>query len=294
MFIEAILAAGAVAVCSLIGALFFGDSRRLSGMERYIIPAAVGVFLSLVLFELIPETLHSNETWGGVMVAAGFIIFYVLAYELHRHFHLKNLDDHDCDRRGAANLLLIGDAVHNVADGVILGAAFLIDPALGVATAVGLALHEIPQEIVEFGVLIRGGYSRFEAAWRNLLSASSIIIGTAGTLLLATHAEEYIWIITGLAAGNLLYIAATDLLPRVHGNLNNYSSFWNTVMAMVAGFAIMTTVLVYTHETFGHGHDHTDDMEHAGDHTEDDHHEDHHDHDEHDEDHIHGEHGHVH
>ncbi len=255
MLIEAILVAGAVALCSLVGAFFFGNSRHLEGMERYIIPAAVGVFLSLTLFELIPETLHSNETWGGVMVAAGFISFYVLGYVLHRYFHDRAHEDKDCDRRGAANLLLIGDAVHNLADGVILGSAFLIDPTVGVAVAIGLALHEIPQEIVEFGVLVRGGYSRIEAAWRNLISASTIVIGTVLTILLAASAEEYVWVITGLAAGNLLYIAASDLLPRVHGTLEGYKSFWYTVLALILGFVIMTSVMVYTHENFGHSHD---------------------------------------
>lgn len=267
MVIEAILAAGAVALCSLIGALFFGDSRRLVGAARYVIPAAVGVFLSLALFELIPETLHASETWGGVMVAAGFISFYILSYFLHDYFHRRH--EENCERKGAATLLLIGDAVHNIADGVILGAAFLINPAVGVATAVGLALHEIPQEIVEFGVLVRAGYTRLEAAARNLASASSIILGTLATLALAEHAEEGIWIVTGLAAGNLLYLAASDLLPRIHGTLPNYGSFWNTVVAMIVGFTIMTGTLVWTHETFGHGHeeehletelDHVDDL----------------------------------
>lgn len=258
MFFEATLAAALVALSSLIGVFFFGNNRRLTGIERYVVPTAVGVFLSLVLFELIPETLHSNETWGGVMVAVGFIAFYILSYELHRYFHRREEDDKDCDRKGAATLLLIGDAIHNVADGVILGAAFLVNPALGVSVAVGLALHEIPQEIVEFGVLVRGGYSKTKAALLNLLSASSIIVGTVLTLLLAAALEEYIWVITGLAAGNLLYIAASDLLPRIHGNLKNYQSFWFTVFSLILGFVLMTAVLVYTHTTFGHGYEHED------------------------------------
>lgn len=255
MLIEAILLASGVALCSLVGVFFFGNSGRLEGIERYVIPTAVGVFLSLVLFELIPETLHSNETWGGVAVAFGFVLFYVLSYELHRYFHRQDENDKDCSRKGAATLLLIGDAVHNVADGIILGAAFLIEPALGAAVTVGLALHEIPQEIVEFGVLVRGGYSKFKAAWLNLLSASSIILGTAFTIIFAASLEEYVWIITGIAAGNLLFIAASDLLPRIHGTLKSYRSFWYTLAALVVGFVAMTSVLVYTHETFGHGQD---------------------------------------
>jgi len=263
MFIEAILASVAVATCSLVGVFFFGNNKRLDGAEKYIIPGAVGVFLSLVLFELIPETLHANEVWGGIAISLGFIFFYVLSYELHRYFHRSHNEQNsaDCDRKAAATLLLIGDGIHNIADGVILGAAFLINPAVGTATAIGLALHEIPQEIVEFGVLVRGGYSRFGAAWRNLISASTIILGTALTLILAEISEEYIWIITGVAAGNLLYLAATDLLPRVHGTLKNYGSFWLTVASIVIGFTVMTSVLIYVHEHFGHGHDHNDHSE---------------------------------
>ena len=82
MFFEAISASLLVALCSLIGALFFGNSRKLEGVEKFVIPVAVGVFLSLVLFELIPETLHTNETWGGIAVAVGFILFYILSYIL--------------------------------------------------------------------------------------------------------------------------------------------------------------------------------------------------------------------
>lgn len=264
MFFEAILAATAVALCSLVGALFFGNSRRLEGIEKFVIPTAVGVFLSLVLFELIPETLAANETWGGVAVAVGFILFYILSYELHRYFHAREEDDKHCRQRGAATLLLVGDAIHNIADGVILGAAFLVNPALGTAVAVGLALHEIPQEIVEFGVLVRGGYTRLQAALLNLLSASSIILGTVITLMLSEHMAEYVWIITGIAAGNLLFIAASDLLPKVHGNLKSYGSFWTTLLALVLGFIIMTSTLIYTHETFGHGHtgeeEHSDEL----------------------------------
>ncbi|MEX2341242.1 MAG: ZIP family metal transporter [Candidatus Paceibacterota bacterium] len=283
MFFEAIFAAAAVALCSLIGALFFGNSRKLEGVERYVIPTAVGVFLSLVLFELIPETLEANATWGGVAVAVGFILFYILSYELHRYFHTKEDDDKLCQRKGAATLLLIGDSVHNITDGVILGAAFLINPALGAAVAVGLALHEIPQEIVEFGVLVRGGYSRLKAALLNLLSASSIIVGTALTLILADHAAEYVWIITGIAAGNLLFIAASDLLPRIHGNLKTYGSFWATLLALVLGFIMMTFVLIYTHETFGHGHAHDEELhDDEIDHLHEDEH-----HDEHDDEHEH-------
>ncbi|MCA9365388.1 ZIP family metal transporter [Candidatus Kaiserbacteria bacterium] len=252
MIIESILAATAIAITSLVGVLFFRNSGHLEGIERFVVPVAVGVFLSLVLFELIPETLAMSPEYGGIAVAFGFITFYILANILHKRYH--HLEEADCDRKGAAMLLLVGDAIHNTADGIILGGAFLIDPSLGFATAVGLALHEIPQEIVEFGVLIRAGYTKTKAALYNFISASSIIVGTLFIVLVAKHANEYIWLLTGIAAGNLLFLAASDLLPRIHGNLKNYGSIWHSALSITIGFIIMTTVLILTHEVFADSH----------------------------------------
>lgn len=250
MLFEALIAASFVALASLVGIFFFHGERHLEGRERFIVPMAVGVFLSLVLYELIPETLASAPQWGGIAVAFGFITFYLLAQLLHRYFH--NLGDEDCDRKGAATLLLIGDSVHNFADGIVLGGAFLVDPTVGMVVAIGLAIHEIPQEIVEFGVLIRAGYSKLEAALRNLLSASSIILGTFIVILVAGEADAYLWVITGIAAGNLLFLGASDLLPRIHGNLKNYGSIWSSVGAITLGFVVMTTVINWSHATFMH------------------------------------------
>ena len=256
MLIDAIIASLLVAAASLVGALFFGSSATVAKSERYLIPLTVGVFLSLALFELIPETLLTAPELGGLAVMFGFVGFYVLSNVLHKHYH--NQDAEDCDKKSAAALVLIGDAVHNLADGFILGGAFLIDPAVGVAVAFGLALHEIPQEIVEFGVLMRAGYTRTQAAIRNLMSASSIVLGTIIILLIAEHADEYVWILTGFAAGNLLFLAASDLLPRIHGNLKEYGGIASPTIAIMVGFAVMSSVIHYTHEEFGHGHDHAE------------------------------------
>lgn len=253
MLIDAIIASLLVAAASLVGAFIFGNSAIVIKSERYLVPLTVGVFLSLVLFELIPETLLTAPELGGIAVMIGFVGFYILSNMLHKHYHNKNVED--CDKKSAASLVLIGDAVHNLADGFILGGAFLVDPAVGVAVAFGLALHEIPQEIVEFGVLMRAGYTRGQAALRNLLSASSIVVGTIIIILIAEHADEYVWILTGFAAGNLLFLAASDLLPRIHGTVKEHGGIYGSAAAIIIGFAVMSGVIYYTHETFGHGHE---------------------------------------
>jgi zinc and cadmium transporter len=251
MITDALVAASLVAITSLIGAFVFGSKDTIARSERFFIPLAVGVFLSLALFELIPETLTVAPEFGGVAVMAGFVGFYVLSNILHKRYH--HLESNECDKRGAAALILTGDAIHNLADGFILGGAFLVDPTVGVTVAFGLAIHEIPQEIVEFGVLLRAGYSKTEAALRNLLSASSIILGTIIILFVAEHADEYVWVLTGIAAGNLLYLAASDLLPRIHGTLREYGGMNQAALLIVVGFIVMSSIITWTDQSFDHG-----------------------------------------
>tara|TARA_B100000508_G_scaffold138723_1_gene135371 strand:- start:13588 stop:14376 length:789 start_codon:yes stop_codon:yes gene_type:complete len=258
--VTALLASAMVTLASVVGVFFFGKKAgRLEGIQRFVVPAAVGVFLSLVLNELIPETITQAPKWGSVIIAAGFLSFYVLAHVLHRRYH--HLEADDCDRKGAAMLILIGDGIHNISDGVVLGGAFLIDPAVGFAVALGLALHEIPQEIVEFGVLVRAGFSRTKAMLYNLLSASSIFVGTIIIMVVNKNADQYVWIITGLAAGNLLFLAASDLLPRIHGNLRHYGSIWYSTTAIIVGFVLMTAILTFVHEQFDEPVNYSDGVE---------------------------------
>ncbi|MCB9815401.1 ZIP family metal transporter [Candidatus Nomurabacteria bacterium] len=261
MFLEAVGISILIALLSVLGVVAFGHDKKLIGAERYVVPVAAGVFLSLVLNELLPETLEASPEWGGTVVVVGFLAFYILSHKLHERFH--HLETEDCNRKGAASLLLIGDGIHNFTDGIILGGAFLIDPTVGVATAIGLAMHEIPQEIVEFGVLIRAGYTRLQAAILNLISASTIVLGTVVVLFLYNSADEYVWILVGLAAGNMLYLAAGDLIPRIHDNLKHYGSIWRSTISIAVGFILMTLLLTWVHENFAptHEHDHSHEEE---------------------------------
>jgi zinc and cadmium transporter len=256
MVIEAVVVSGLVALCSVVGAVFFGERALLHRVERFVVPVAVGVFLSLALYELIPEVVAQSPEFGGLVVALGFIGFYAVAYLIHRHLH-HHAHEHN-EKREAAILLLIGDAFHNFADGIVIGGAFLVSPEVGMITALAVALHEIPQEIVEFGVLLRAGYARQEAVLRNLLSASTVVIGTLLTIMLAGTFGSFVWVLSAAAAGNLLYIAAAELLPRLHSSLKLYGGFRNAFLAILLGFGMMTGIIYYAHEEIAHGHGHED------------------------------------
>jgi len=253
MFIEALLASVAVALISLVGVFFYGQKGHLIGTNRLVIPVAIGVFLGVVFFELIPETLEAGGDFGSLPIAIGFISFYLLSYFLHtyHHHHDAGQDEHDgCEDKAGASMLLVGDSVHNFADGIVIATAFLINPAVGIATTIGIALHEIPQEIAEFGVLLKAGYNKKKAALYNLLSASSVIFGTILTFLLAQTLSEYVWVLTGLAAGNLLYIAAADLLPNVHAVSRQNNQVLSSVFATILGMVAIVLLLSWVHKTF--------------------------------------------
>jgi zinc and cadmium transporter len=263
--LPALLAALSIAIISLLGVLFFGKSGHMTGTNRYVIPTAIGVFLGVVFFELIPETLEAGGEWGSFPIIAGFLAFYLLSHILHTYHHhhdTRHDDDDGCEHQAGASMLLVGDAVHNLADGIVIATAFMINPMVGVATTIGVALHEIPQEIAEFGVLLRAGYSKTKALAYNFLSASSVVLGVLITFTLANSLAEYVWILTGLAAGNLLYIAAADLLPDVHKDSRESGTVVNSFLATLLGTLAIVALLSWSHETFGHAHDKHETEEH--------------------------------
>lgn len=251
---ESLIASLCIALLSFAGVVFFGKSGHLKGTHRFIVPVAIGVFLGVVFFELIPETLEGSHFYGSIAIAVGFLSFYILSHYLrtYHHHHDDEYDAHDaCEHtKSGASMLLIGDAVHNIADGVVIASAFLLNPAVGIAVTVGIALHEIPQEIAEYGVLIHAGYSKRKALAYNFLSASSIFIGVLLTSLFASLGD-FIWILTGLAAGNLLYIAASDMIPELNETTHK-NHFLVTFASTVFGLIAIVSLLTWSHEYFGH------------------------------------------
>lgn len=235
---EPIIAALVVAFASLTGAFIFGAHPAVARLQRIMVPVAVGVFLSVVFFELLPEAFHESEH-ASYALAFGFIGFYILAHLISQYHHHHSVECAPNHSRKEGILILLGDAVHNFVDGIVIAIAFALDPVAGVATTMGLLLHEVPQEIAEFSILLHAGYTRTRAALYNLLSASSVVVGTALTLLFIDRFQEYIGVLIAVAAGNLLYIAASDLLPELAGDDNDKKIFWRQAGFVIAGMVVM-------------------------------------------------------
>lgn len=239
---EPILAASMVATISLIGVFFFGKNGKIAGTNKFMLPIAVGVFLGVVFFELIPEALRESEALGSAAIAIGFLSFYLLSNLLHtyHHHHMGDCEEHEDKSDGT--MVLIGDAVHNFTDGIVIASSFIVSPVAGIATTVGIAFHEIPQEIAEFAILLRSGYTRNKALLYNFISALSVVIGTITTLIFVVFFENVIGILIGIAAGNLLYIAASDLLPQLHSKEKG-GQFWTTFLSTVFGLVFISILL---------------------------------------------------
>ncbi|MFT5036760.1 MAG: zinc and cadmium transporter [Candidatus Azotimanducaceae bacterium] len=244
--VNALIAAFCIALLSLAGVFLFGKNGKLIGGHRFVIPVAVGVFLGVVFFELIPETLEEAGELGSFAILGGFLAFYMLSHFLRTYHHNNCQDDDDCSIKSRASMLLAGDAVHNIADGVVIASAFLINPAVGIATTIGIALHEIPQEIAEYGLLIKSGYSRKQALTYNFLTASSIFIGVILTSVFSEILNGGVWILTGIAAGNLLYIVASDLIPELNDHRHE-GHFTQTFISTLVGLALIIILLEVSH-----------------------------------------------
>lgn len=239
---SAVLANVIVSLVSLVGVVFVFARRFSAQGELALVSFAAGVLLSTALLELIPEALAEASGEDGVLWAT--LLAMVGFFFLERYIH--GFHGHEEQARPAASrvLVLVGDGLHNFVDGVVIAAAFIVSPALGVATATAVATHEIPQEIADFGILTRGGYSRRRALLLNFLSGLAAVIGGLVVFALGAPASDNIEWFVAAAAGMFLYIAAADLLPELHrhGNQGGAASRGLVGACFVGGIAVVVVL----------------------------------------------------
>ncbi len=217
IYIYALLSTVVVSLVSLVGVFFLSIKEEF--IRKYIslfVSLAIGALLGDVFIHLIPESFEelANGTHIGLLVIVGLFLFFILEKFLHWHHHEDDTMEKHIHPVG--KLVLLSDGVHNCIDGVIIGVSFLISVPVGIATTIAVILHEIPQEIGDFGVLLHAGYSRKKALWFNFLSALMAILGTLFAFILGEAGETFTAWILPLAAGGFIYIAVADLIPELH------------------------------------------------------------------------------
>ena len=203
-----------IAALSLSGSFFlFLKDQFLRRISLGLLALAAGALLGTALLHLLPEVVEGGmPKQGFLVVLAGFLVFYIGEKVLHLHHGAEGSEEHSPNELGVLSLL--GDGAHNFIDGVILAAAFLVDVKLGLITAAAVALHEVPQEIAEFGVLLHAGFSKVRALVFNFFSAITVVVGGIVGFLFQEALVSLIPIVLLFAAGSFLYLAASDFIPE--------------------------------------------------------------------------------
>jgi zinc and cadmium transporter len=195
---------------------YIEDSTLRRWMPR-MIAVAVGVLLGDAFLHLLPDALDSGASSSMVFMAtlAGILCFYFIEHVLHwQHDHqLESTPAQAGGPASYARMNLLGDAIHNFVDGILIAGSFLMDPVLGVATTLAIVVHEIPQEISDIAVLVHGGYSKRRAVFLNVLCATACVLGAIATLLLSQLMELSLGALLAFTAGGFIYMATTDLMP---------------------------------------------------------------------------------
>jgi zinc and cadmium transporter len=204
---------------------------REATLQRILLPLvsfAAGSLVGGALFHMIPASLLTMPPMTTLgWVAVGFLVFFGLEQFLHWHHCHRAFAD--C-RKPLTYLILIGDGLHNFLGGVSIAGVFLLDIRLGIAAWLAAAAHEVPQELGDFGVLIHGGWKKRTALVFNLMSGLTFLVG--GLVAYAASLQFDVRWLVPLAAGNFLYIGASDLVPEV-----NKAHSWKTNLLHFTVFA---------------------------------------------------------
>jgi zinc and cadmium transporter len=237
-----------VSLISVVVAIPFLTNRRISGSTLLILLSmSVGVLLGTVLLDFLPEMIDLGYTpTTAAIVMAGFLLMFVIEKFIHWH-HTRRCENGDCGHShgySIAPLNLIGDGIHNLIDGLVIAGSYAVSTTVGIAVTVSVIFHEIPQEMADFGVLLYSGLSRSRALFFNLLSALTALIGAVIGIALIGRIDGFERYLLPFAAGNFIYIAASNLLPQLHRHCKLLDSIVH-VLAIVAGVGIVASIIMF-------------------------------------------------
>jgi len=250
-------AVAAVSAISLVGLITLSWKESfLRKILFLLVSLAVGALLGDAFIHLLPEAFEeAGATATSIFVLAGILSFLMLEKFLHWHHSHGDDAGEDHERKHPlGHLVIVSDSVHNLVDGIAIGAAFLVSPEIGIATTIAIALHEIPQEIGDFGLLLHSGYSRAKALMVNFFSALTAFLGVGIAFWLADTSEQLIPLVAAFAAGNFIYIALADLVPELHKTVGGKRSIAQFLVILVGLGAMvgLTQLEAHGHEEETH------------------------------------------
>jgi zinc and cadmium transporter len=245
VWIYALLSVALVSAVSLAGIFtLFLKSGRLKKVLLYLVSFSVGALFGDVFIHLLPEIFEKpgGKFSASLFIILGILIFFILEKFLRwRHCHIPTSRDHP---HPVVTLNLVGDGFHNLLDGIIIAGSYTVSLAIGLTTTLAVILHEIPQEMGDFGVLIHGGLSVRRALFFNFFSALLAVLGALLYILIGSHLQGLANYVLPITAGGFIYIAGSDLIPELHHQgEGRISSSLGQLFCILLGIAVMALLV---------------------------------------------------
>lgn len=233
-----------VSVISFVGVLALSiKADKLKKILLYFVSFSAGALFGDAFIHLLPGIVETHGFGLGMSLSllSGIVTFFILEKIIDWHHH--HYPDSNQHVHPFAITNLFGDAFHNFIDGLIIGASYLINIPVGIATTVAVIVHEIPQEIGDFGVLLHGGFTKTKALFFNFLTALLAVLGAVVALALGSVSANVTAFLIPFAAGSFIYIAGSDLIPELHKEINIKKSVMQLI-AFLFGIGIMAALLL--------------------------------------------------
>jgi zinc and cadmium transporter len=239
---------------ALVAALYLlvPEPRRTASLP-HLVSFATGALLGAALLKLLPSAIERaglhNVHLVGVSVVGGILAFFALEkLVLWRHCHIEDCDSHGVHlheqrQKASGYLILTGDAIHNLLDGVLIAAAFLYSTPTGIAASVAVVAHEIPQEVGDFAILLNSGMSRRRAFALNVITSLTSVIGGVIAYFALSQALEFLPYAVAVAAASFLYVAVADLIPGLHRRIEPLASLQQVILIAIGIAVIVVTDL---------------------------------------------------
>ncbi len=244
---------GALSVLAAAVFLLLSSSHR-TRLLPVLVSFAIGALLGAAFLALLPHALEApNVQPANIMlvVLLGVLAFFLLEkFVLWRHCHTADCDRHAPGGHGrhsaAGHLILIGDAIHNFVDGVLIASAFFVDVQLGMVTGLAVLAHELPQELGDFAILLHSGFTRRKALVYNLLVSLGTVVGGVAGYLFLSAIDQLVPYVLAIAASSFIYIAVADLIPDLHRRVDARATAQQLAL-ILAGVGVIFGVDVLLH-----------------------------------------------
>jgi zinc and cadmium transporter len=238
---------GSVGAMTAAAVFTLFKKKRQEMLISLLISFATGTLLTSALVGLIPEALHEVGHEFQIILMIFLIGAIIVFFFLEKLIIWRNCPDEDCEVHGteaSGPIVLLGDALHNFSDGLVIASAFLIDISIGLSVSVAIIAHEIPQETGDFGILLHSGYNRKKAFFYNFLSSSTTIPAAFLGYFLLNFLDFLVPYMLAISAASFLYISLSDLTPELHRRIGLKQSF-KQISLIILGIITMLIVILF-------------------------------------------------